>query len=84
VREQDANHKMLSMMHLDQPPLDWVALAQGHGMAASRATTAEEFHAQLEQALNEPGPRLIEAQMADSIEPLVQLVRRMHDSRPGA
>ena len=77
VREQDANHKMLSMMRLDQPPLDWVALARGHGMAASRATTAEEFHAQLEQALNEPGPRLIEAQMSDSIQPLVELVRRM-------
>jgi len=77
VREQDANDRMLAMMHLDQPPLDWVALARGHGMAGSRATTAEEFHAQLEQALSEPGPRLIEAQMSDSIQPLVQLVRRM-------
>lgn len=36
-------------------------LARGMGMAASRATTAEEFNAALTRALREPGPHLIDA-----------------------
>jgi acetolactate synthase-1/2/3 large subunit len=44
--------------------LDWVSLAQGMGVAASRAETAEEFAAALRRALAEPGPRLIEAVLA--------------------
>ena len=55
------NPKTLSMFDLSRPDLDFVALAEGMGVRASRATTAEEFDAQLGQALAEPGPRLIEA-----------------------
>jgi len=73
----NANDKMLSTMHLDKPTLDWVKLAEGHGVPATRATTAEEFHQQFEAALGSAGPRLIEAQCADSIRPLVELVRRL-------
>jgi acetolactate synthase I/II/III large subunit len=43
VRESDANARMQSMMHLDNPTLDWVKIAEGQGVPASRATTAEEF-----------------------------------------
>jgi len=75
VREGDANDKMLSMMHLDDPALDWVKLAEGHGVAATRATTAEEFHAQLEAALQQRGPHLIEAKVTDSIAPFVAMIR---------
>ncbi len=53
--------KTLSMLDLSNPGLDWVSLAQGMGVTASRATTAEEFHQQLEQALATPGPVLVEA-----------------------
>jgi acetolactate synthase-1/2/3 large subunit len=76
VREGEANARMLSTMHLDNPTLDWVKLAEGQGVPASRATTAEEFHAQFEAALGMAGPHLIEAQVADDIRPLVELVRR--------
>jgi acetolactate synthase-1/2/3 large subunit len=75
VRESDANDKMLSLMHLDGPALDWVKLAEGHGVAATRATTAEEFHAQLEAALERKGPCLIEAKVTDSIAPFVAMIR---------
>ena len=49
------------MLDLTGPTLDFVALAQGMGVAASRATTSEEFVDQLREALSTKGPKLIEA-----------------------
>jgi acetolactate synthase-1/2/3 large subunit len=76
VSPDEANDKMLSTMRLDGPTLDWVKLAEGHGVSATRATTAEEFHQQFEAALASVEPQLIEARCADSIQPFVDLVRR--------
>jgi acetolactate synthase I/II/III large subunit len=45
---------------LDQPPLDWPALAAGMGVPARRAATAEELAGALDEALREPGPHLVE------------------------
>jgi acetolactate synthase-1/2/3 large subunit len=45
---------------LDRPRIDWVGLAASYGVQASRATTSEELAAQLESALRQPGPVLIE------------------------
>lgn len=53
-----------SLLDLSRPSLDFTALAAGMGVPASRATTAEEFAAQLSKALAEPGPHLIEALIA--------------------
>ena len=53
--------KALEMLDLTNPRLDFVSLAQGLGVAATRATTAEEFYDQLEVAFATPGPHLIEA-----------------------
>ena len=50
-----------SLISLAQPQLDWVQLAQGMGVRAMRATTADELVWQLERALAEAGPHLIEA-----------------------
>jgi acetolactate synthase-1/2/3 large subunit len=77
VCEGDANGKMQSTMHLDSPTLDWVKLAEGQGVPATRVTTAEEFNRQFEAAMGRAGPQLIEAVVADDIRPLVELVRRM-------
>jgi acetolactate synthase-1/2/3 large subunit len=46
---------------LDLPGLDFVALARGFGVPATRATTTTELADQLRAALAEPGPHLIEA-----------------------
>ena len=46
---------------LDLPGLDFVSLARGMGVPATRATTAEEFTDQLERALATEGPALVEA-----------------------
>jgi acetolactate synthase-1/2/3 large subunit len=52
--------KARAMMSLDNPALDFVALARGMGVPATRAATSEELTAALKGALREPGPHLIE------------------------
>ena len=49
------------LLDLSRPDLDFVALGAGMGVPAGRARTADEFADQLQQALAEPGPHLIEA-----------------------
>jgi len=56
----DAGPRAKSMLDLGRPELDFVALATGLGVPASRATTADELVDQLERSLGEPGPGLIE------------------------
>ncbi|MDP5183879.1 acetolactate synthase large subunit [Blastococcus sp. BMG 814] len=50
-----------TLLDLGGPRLDFVGIAQGMGVPASRAATAEELADQLRQALAEPGPHLIVA-----------------------
>ena len=50
-----------SMIDIGRPDLDFVRLSEGMGVGASRATTAREFLEQLEGAMRERGPRVIEA-----------------------
>ncbi len=54
---------MKSMLELGGPTLDWVKIATRHGVPATRATTAEEFHRQFEGALGVVGRHLIECQI---------------------
>ncbi|MBL8345793.1 MAG: acetolactate synthase large subunit [Rubrivivax sp.] len=49
------------LFDIEDPALDWVALARGMGVAAERAETAERFNAVLAAALKQGGPFLIEA-----------------------
>lgn len=55
--------KALSMLDLHNPELDWVKLATGMGLEASRATTLEEFADQFASAMKNRGPRLIEVML---------------------
>ena len=50
-----------AMLDLHGPDLDFVRIAEGLGVPATRAETADELVVQLERALAEPGPNLIEA-----------------------
>jgi acetolactate synthase-1/2/3 large subunit len=52
--------KALSMLDVGSPTLDFVKIAEGQGVHATRATTAEEFDTQFEHAVKNPGPHLIE------------------------
>jgi acetolactate synthase-1/2/3 large subunit len=49
------------MLDLGHPSIDFVQLAGGLGLAASRAETAEDFTDQLARALATPGPSVVEA-----------------------
>ncbi|HEX6312010.1 MAG TPA: acetolactate synthase large subunit [Acidimicrobiia bacterium] len=61
VGAEPAGPKALDMLDISRPDLDFVALARGMGVPATRSTTADEFTAQLERAIAEPGPALVEA-----------------------
>ncbi len=53
--------KASSTLDIGSPDMDFVAMANGMGMNATRATTAEEFNAQFEAAMENRGPCLIDA-----------------------
>ena len=53
--------KAKAQLDLSAPALDFVSIAHGMGMPASKATTAEEFNAALGRALSSSGPHLIDA-----------------------
>jgi acetolactate synthase-1/2/3 large subunit len=61
VGAEGAGPKAKAMLDISGPDLDFVALALGMGVSATRATTAEEFNDQLARALATPGPTLVEA-----------------------
>jgi acetolactate synthase-1/2/3 large subunit len=48
------------MLTLDEPALDWIALAKGHGVDACRVETLEAFADALRTAMRVKGPRVIE------------------------
>ena len=50
-----------TLLDLSNPKIDWQQIAGGLGIKAERATTAEEFDAAFERAMNQRGPRFIEA-----------------------
>jgi acetolactate synthase-1/2/3 large subunit len=51
------------MLTLDRPDLDWVALARGHGVEASRADTLDELASGLRAAFSRRGPYLVEVRI---------------------
>ena len=53
-----------SLTSLGNPNLDWVALAKGMGVPGVRVETAEALSQELERALKEPGPKMIEMLMS--------------------
>lgn len=81
VREGEATPKMQSMLELDGPSIDWVQIAEGMGVPAVAVGTAEDFHVAFEQAMTQKGPRLIEATMAQDLQPVVDLILQMRQAR---
>jgi acetolactate synthase-1/2/3 large subunit len=48
------------MLSLDDPALDWVALAKGMGVPGRRVTTVEDMDRAVADGMAETGPFLIE------------------------
>jgi acetolactate synthase-1/2/3 large subunit len=61
VGAEAGGDKARDMLDLHRPDLDFVALATGMGVPATRATTAEDFVDQLRTALATKGPTVIDA-----------------------
>jgi acetolactate synthase-1/2/3 large subunit len=61
ARDGTPGPKAGSALDIGAPDMDFAAMAQGMGVSASRATSAEEFNAQLETAMAKRGPHLIDA-----------------------
>ncbi len=53
--------KAASMLDVGKPDMDFVAMAEGMGVKAFRATTADEFNQQFADAMAQRGPVLIDA-----------------------
>lgn len=53
--------KAASTLDIGKPDMSFAAMAEGMGVSASRATTAEEFNRQFAEAMAGSGPRLIDA-----------------------
>ncbi len=56
----DLGPQARALTDLGDPRLDWLALAEGFGVPASRVSTVGELSAQLTAALDTAGPHLIE------------------------
>ena len=48
------------MVTLDRPDINWVAIAEGHGVSGTKVENAESLDAALEGAVAGDGPFLIE------------------------
>ena len=63
VGAMNVGPKALSMLDLHNPELDWVKLASGMGVEATRAERIEDFAAQFADAIADKYPRLIEVRL---------------------
>jgi acetolactate synthase-1/2/3 large subunit len=67
VGAEPAGPRARDMLDLRRPDIDFVPIANGLGVPATRAETAEEFADQFERALHEPGPHLIDAVLPSTL-----------------
>ncbi|MFL9950673.1 acetolactate synthase large subunit [Paraburkholderia agricolaris] len=55
--------RALSMIDIDRPRIDWLAMAKSMGVPAVSVDTAEAFHKAMADSVNESGPCLIEVRL---------------------
>jgi len=55
--------RALSMIDIDKPRIDWLAMARSMGVPAVAVETAEGFHKAMTNSTREPGPCLIEVRL---------------------
>ncbi len=60
VGVEKAGRNATQMFDMMDPSLDWVALAQGHGVEGEKVETMEAFNAAFLKGIEMPGPYLIE------------------------
>ncbi|MFM0417671.1 acetolactate synthase large subunit [Paraburkholderia aromaticivorans] len=55
--------RAMSMIDIDKPRIDWLAMAKSMGVPAVAVDTAESFHKAMRDSVREPGPCLIEVRL---------------------
>lgn len=55
--------RALSMIDIDRPRIDWLAMAKSMGVPGVAVDTAEAFHKAMADSTREPGPCLIEVRL---------------------
>ncbi|WP_321786847.1 acetolactate synthase large subunit [Paraburkholderia sp. J94] len=55
--------RALSMIDIDNPRIDWLAMAKSMGVPGVAVETAEDFYKAMNDSVREPGPRLIEVRL---------------------
>ncbi len=63
----EAGPRAKEMLDLRRPSLEFVPMAQGMGLHAARAETAEQFADELAKALATPGPSVVEAMIPSTL-----------------
>jgi acetolactate synthase-1/2/3 large subunit len=63
VGVQNPGPRAVDMLAIDRPNLDWVGMAKGMGVEASRASDSEQLARALDAGLQSQGPYLIEVAM---------------------
>lgn len=56
----EPGRKARDMLEIGRPDLDWVDIARAQGVPGARAENLDVLARELDAALREPGPRLIE------------------------
>jgi acetolactate synthase-1/2/3 large subunit len=80
VGARAGGEKAKAQLDLGRPDLGFVQIANGFGVPAVSTETAEQFSTELEKAMAEPGPHLIEA-LVPSVLPAWQLRAMPHALR---
>lgn len=75
VRPGEETQKALDMFMIDGPEPDYVKLAEGYGVPATRAATAEEFHQQFAAAMKTKGPHFIDAHVESIAPATIKMIR---------
>jgi acetolactate synthase I/II/III large subunit len=63
VGAQKAGKKAMDMLEIGRPDLDWVSMARGMGVPATRVTDMDGFNRHFAEGLATSGPYLVEAVM---------------------
>jgi acetolactate synthase-1/2/3 large subunit len=56
-----AGNRARSLLELTNPAMDWLSIATGFGMRATRCETADSFDSAFARSMMETGPSFIEA-----------------------
>ena len=75
VRPGEETQKALDMLLINGPEPDYVKIAEGYGVSATRATTAKEFHQQFVAAMKKKGPHVIDAHVESAAPATIKMIR---------